>query len=72
MQQGQNLKEEEDHLIDERFRRMAIVWNVFPRSFMHAANPSREDNGEREEENLPTVLLCDVASISESIRSVSN
>ena len=53
-QQGQNLEEEEDHLVK------AIVGNAYPHSLIHSASvarPPREDDGEREEETPPTDLL---------------
>ena len=51
----------------------AFVRNGYPRPFIRsasAARPSREHDGEREEERPPTVYLPYVAGISERIRRV--
>ena len=67
VQQGQNLKEEENHLMK------AFRGNGYPRSFIRSASaskPPREHDGEREEERPPTVHLPYVASVSERIRRV--
>ena len=66
-QQGQNLKEEEDHLMK------AFMGNGYPRSFIRSASvprPPREHDGETEEERPPTVHLPYVAGVSERIRRV--
>ena len=62
VQQGQNLKEEENHLMK------AFMGNGYLCSFIHsvsAAKPLREHDGEREEERPPTVHLPYVAGVSE-------
>ena len=64
---GQNLKEEEDHLMK------AFVGNGYPWSLIRSASatkPPRERDGEREEERTPTVHLPYVAGVSERIRRV--
>ena len=67
VQQGQNLKEEENHLTK------ALMGNGYPRSFIRsasAAKPPRERDEEREEERPPTVHLPYIAGVSEQIRRV--
>ena len=66
-QQGQNLKEEENHLMK------AFMRNGYPRSFIRfasAAKPWGEQDGEREEDRSPTVHLFYVAGVTERIRRV--
>ena len=67
--EGQNLKEEEDHLTK------AFMENGYPRPFICSASEARapkEDDGEREKENPPSVHLSyiHVTGISERIKMV--
>ena len=60
VQQGQNLEDEEDHLMK------AFMGNRYPRSFICSASAPkapREDKGEREEERPPAVHLPYVANL---------
>ena len=63
-QQGQNLKEEEDHLMK------VFMGNGYPWFFIRSASAAREHDGEMEEERPPTVHLPYVAGVSERIRRV--
>ena len=62
VQQGQNLKEEEDHLMK------AFLGNSYPCSFIRSASAAREEG--EVEERPPTVHLPYVAGVSERIRRV--
>ena len=60
-QQGQNLEEEENHIMKD------FIGNGYPRSFIRsasAARPPREHDGERGVERPPTVHLPYVDGIS--------
>ena len=59
-QQGQNLREYENHLMK------AFMGNVYPRSFIRSASAAklpREHDGEREGDRSPTVHLPYVAGV---------